>query len=226
MKDYYYILGVKETATTEEVKKAYRKLSLRLHPDQNGGDEFFAQRFKEIVEAYETLVDSSKRTAYNNLKSRKSGQSGTNFTPEIEYFKSDKQSFRYQEEVTFFWKTINADKVVLRPFGTVPPIGNKTIKLKEFKDEFLTFELVAENSNIGRSTSSFLKLSNKTYKELYEHFKEKFNKEKQGKPADPPRGDDKKNDGKDEFPFNQWVAIYIIVTITCTLIYFLTHRFF
>jgi hypothetical protein len=185
MKDYYYILGLKETATTEEVKKAYRKLSLKFHPDKNDGDEFFTERFKEIQEAYETLVDSAKRKTYDDRKtsgsSNRQNNSGTNFNPEIEYFKSNKQSFEFDEEVTFSWKTINADKVVLKPFGTIPPIGYKTYKIKDFKNAILTFELVAENSNIGRQIKSTLTLSNKTYKDLYGHFKEQYRREEQSK---------------------------------------------
>ena len=55
MKDYYYILGVDKNCSVEEIKKAYRKLSHKFHPDKNDGDTFFADRFKEINEAYETL---------------------------------------------------------------------------------------------------------------------------------------------------------------------------
>lgn len=183
MKDYYYILGVKKTATTEEVKKAYRKLSLKFHPDKNEGDEFFTERFKEIQEAYETLVDSSKRQTYdekrNSSSSNRQYNSGTNFNPDIEYFKSNKNTFEYDEEVTFSWKTINADKVILKPFGVVQPIGQKTYRIKDFKNRSVTFELNAENSNIGRQIKSSLTLSNKTYKDLYGHFKEKIRREDQ-----------------------------------------------
>jgi curved DNA-binding protein CbpA len=181
MKDYYYILGLRQTATTEEVKKAYRKLSLKFHPDKNDGDEFFTERFKEIQEAYETLVDILKRKEYDNRKNNSSlhrqSNSGINFNPDIEYFKSNKESFEYDEEVTFSWKTINADKVNLKPFGVVQPIGQKTYKIKDFKNTSLTFELIAENSNIGRQVKSSLTLSNKTYKALYVHFKDIIRKE-------------------------------------------------
>jgi DnaJ-class molecular chaperone len=61
IKDYYYILGVARNASQDEIKKAYRKLSVKFHPDKNDGDKFFEERFKDINEAYETLVDATKR---------------------------------------------------------------------------------------------------------------------------------------------------------------------
>ncbi len=65
MKDYYYILGTKRDSSIEEVKKAYKKLALKFHPDQNGGDKFFEERFKDIQEAYEILSDSNRRKQYD-----------------------------------------------------------------------------------------------------------------------------------------------------------------
>jgi len=56
LKDYYYFLGVKNDASDEEIKKAYRKLSLKYHPDKNIDDDFFSERFKEVQEAYDTIM--------------------------------------------------------------------------------------------------------------------------------------------------------------------------
>lgn len=182
MKDYYYFLGIKQNATKDEIKKAYRKLSLRFHPDKNGDDPFFTERFKEIQEAYETLVDDGKRSTYDRLilqsSSTRPSNQGSNFSPEIEYFSSDKDSFEYDQEITFSWKAINADKVVLKPYGVVPPIGQKTYRIKNFKNASLNFVLVAENSNIGREIKSSLNLKNKTYWELYAHFEKEIEAEK------------------------------------------------
>ena len=61
-KDYYKILGVPETASEEEIKKAYRELAIKYHPDRNSGNE---EKFKEITEAYSILSDSSKREEYD-----------------------------------------------------------------------------------------------------------------------------------------------------------------
>lgn len=65
--DYYIVLGVSRTATVVEVKRAYRKLARRFHPDINPGDDVAALRFKEITEAYETLSDSERRRRYDLL---------------------------------------------------------------------------------------------------------------------------------------------------------------
>src|SRR5512144_2101908 len=65
--DYYRVLGVERDASTEELKKAYRKLALRYHPDRNPGDKEAEHRFKEINEAYEVLRDDQKRAAYDRF---------------------------------------------------------------------------------------------------------------------------------------------------------------
>jgi len=65
MKDFYYILGVEGNATQHEVREAYRKLSKKFHPDVNGNDYYFEDRFKEILEAYDTLNDPAKRHRYD-----------------------------------------------------------------------------------------------------------------------------------------------------------------
>ncbi len=62
MKDYYQILGVSRNASKEEIKKAYRKLAHKYHPDKSGGDE---KKFKEINEAYQVLSDETKKSQYD-----------------------------------------------------------------------------------------------------------------------------------------------------------------
>ena len=63
MKNYYEILGVSKEATPEEIKKAYRKLSLKYHPDKNSSGE---EKFKEIAEAYDVLSHTDKKAKYDN----------------------------------------------------------------------------------------------------------------------------------------------------------------
>lgn len=67
-KDYYEILGVKEDAPESEIKKAYRKLALKYHPDKNPGDKKSEEKFKEISEAYYSLGDKERRVKYDNMR--------------------------------------------------------------------------------------------------------------------------------------------------------------
>lgn len=66
-KDYYKILGVEKSATKDEIKKAYRKLAMKYHPDRNPGDKTAEEKFKEITEAHEVLSDAEKRKKYDTL---------------------------------------------------------------------------------------------------------------------------------------------------------------
>ena len=65
-KDLYAVLGVARTATQDEIKKAYRKLARRYHPDKNPGDKEAEEQFKEVQAAYDVLSDHEKRTQYDS----------------------------------------------------------------------------------------------------------------------------------------------------------------
>ncbi|MDB6152175.1 MAG: dnaJ [Chthoniobacteraceae bacterium] len=64
-RDYYEVLGVARTVTSEELKRAYRKLAVKFHPDKNPGDHTAEEKFKELGEAYDVLMDENKRAAYD-----------------------------------------------------------------------------------------------------------------------------------------------------------------
>lgn len=187
MKDFYYILGIKEDCPQQEVKQAYKKLAMKFHPDKNEGDLYFTERFKEILEAYETLNDPLKRQNYDLQRLYKQnnpkGYDQANFSPYIEYFQSNKQSFEFNEEVTFSWKTLHAHKAFIKPFGPVDLSGHKTYKIKDFKHPVLTFELYAESGIDGQTVKSSLKLKNLTYQEMYLHFKRVIEAEHSGHPS-------------------------------------------
>jgi len=66
-RDFYEVLGVSKTATPEEIKKAYRKLAIKYHPDKNPGDKEAEEKFKEAAEAYDVLSDADKRARYDQF---------------------------------------------------------------------------------------------------------------------------------------------------------------
>jgi curved DNA-binding protein len=109
-RNYYDILGVSRNATTEEIKRAYRRLARKYHPDLNPNDKFAEEKFKDISEAYEVLSDEAKRRQYDQFgqywkqggfQSRTAGRQDVwgsdferDFAPEIDFSQySDFQDF-------------------------------------------------------------------------------------------------------------------------------------
>lgn len=80
-KDYYSILGAPKTASQEDIKKQYRKLAKKYHPDMNPGDKKAEEKFKEVSEAYEVLGDADKRKKYDMFGSQANFSNGADFDP-------------------------------------------------------------------------------------------------------------------------------------------------
>jgi molecular chaperone DnaJ len=78
-RDYYEVLGVERSATSEEVKRAYRKLAVQFHPDKNPDDSQAEEKFKELGEAYDVLMDGDKRAAYDRFGHAAFSQGGASF---------------------------------------------------------------------------------------------------------------------------------------------------
>jgi curved DNA-binding protein len=102
--DYYTLLGVDKSASTAEIKKAYRKLALKYHPDQNNGDKAAEAKFKEVNEAYAVLSDTQKRQQYDTYGSAEFHQ-------------------RFSQEDIFRGFDLNS---ILRQFGFGSSFGNSS----------------------------------------------------------------------------------------------------
>jgi|TARA_R100000479_G_scaffold70100_3_gene33884 curved DNA-binding protein CbpA len=170
MTDYYKVLGIESNASQAEIKKAYRKLSTKFHPDKNNGDYFFENMFKQIQEAYGVLGNINKKNEYDSkfdqyFNQANSGYQYSNFEPVIEFFQSNKTRFYSGDEVRFKWKTFNADILEINPFGLVDPNGDTIFKINNVNKQFLDVVLVATNTNISKSVTKIITLENKIFKD-------------------------------------------------------------
>lgn len=103
-KDYYKILGVSKQASQEEIKKAYRKLAVKYHPDKNQGDKQSEERFKEISEAYEVLRNPEKRKKYDQLGANwKQYQDAGNYGSGFGRERPEGRSFYYEGNMGDFF---------------------------------------------------------------------------------------------------------------------------
>ncbi|MEJ9214981.1 DnaJ domain-containing protein [Aneurinibacillus thermoaerophilus] len=129
MKNYYEILGIERNASREEIKKAYRKLAKRYHPDVNSGSSESEKLFKEINEAYRILYDESLRKTYdakmNGVKEEKSNGKQD----------SDKKAEVHREHGGDQWFDIkDMEKNFERFFGFNPKTKEMTLKNKSIKN--------------------------------------------------------------------------------------------
>ena len=160
MKDYYYFLGVKPSSSLEEIKKAYRKLSLKYHPDKNDNDAFFAERFREIQEAYETLSDVESRKIYDQRFSGFQRTQKSTLPPKIKNFHASSVRAEKGDEITIYWQTYDADLVKILPFGLEKSQGERTFRIKEFdKDGNFVILLHATNTLLNKTVVKGITIS-------------------------------------------------------------------
>lgn len=152
-KDYYKILGLEPSASLAEIKKAYRKLALQLHPDKNDNDSYALAQFNEIKEAYEVLTNPSKKGYY--LQQRWYNQSiGKRKTQNaITPFNILQQALELERYVSKL-DTYRMDKQGLRDF-IIELLPNSTIEqLKTFNEPDINREVI---SALIKSISSLSK---------------------------------------------------------------------
>lgn len=176
MKDYYYFLGVSSDASLEEIKKVYRKLSLKYHPDKNANDQYFNDRFREVQEAYETLINEDSRLIYDQNYAIPKIQSRNTLPPFIKNFSANKIRVKKGEEVIITWQTKNADVVKIMPFGLEKSYGERVFKINEFIDGKFQILCHASNTLINKTAVQGI-----TITEVFDNDREKFRSEVQEK---------------------------------------------
>lgn len=160
MKDYYSILGVQKNALQEDIKKAYRKLAVKYHPDKNQGDKSAEEKFKEVSEANEVLGNSEKRKKYDkwgeNWKQFEGANQGFDSSQSGKRKKGDGQTFYYEGDPSqFFGKDDFSDL-----FGSYGDIfGNESFRGKSAgHDVRANMEITLEEAYNG--TTRIIQLNN------------------------------------------------------------------
>lgn len=182
MKDYYYILGVKEQATSKEIKGAYRKLSIKFHPDKNKNDVFFERRFKELLEAYETLINVNKRIIYDSERrnflrgEKKYRNQKVDSKPKIILFKANRNFIQEGSNIEISWYVKNVDKILISCLsGFQESSGSKQVIISDFKqNEFVDIKItgIQEQSGITIEDKIRIKRVKERFNiEYYERFK-------------------------------------------------------
>lgn len=118
MKDYYKILEVRINASQIEIKKSYRKLAFRYHPDKNSASNA-AKIFIEITEAYETLIDPIKKVEYDKLYNEIFLNQKINIYKEQEYQEQQKEWSEYGAKKAKEYSDLNFDEFIKRAFTEV-----------------------------------------------------------------------------------------------------------
>ena len=169
MKDYYYILGIHKKATLTEIQQAYKKLSLKFHPDKNEQDPFFVMHYEKIQEAYQVLSDEDKRFRYDRALGQDISEEVDRIlegpAPVIASFFTSKQAGQKGDLLTISWEVLHAEEVYINLIGAVAANGTQTIRLVEEAptEEFLIIELTASNTTSDKVSSKQLKIKNLAY---------------------------------------------------------------
>ncbi len=181
MRTYYAILEVTPTASSSEIKQAFRRLSKLYHPDMNQGNTRYQERLFEVIKAYEVLGDDSQRRAYDLTLSRtqtttsntqssqaytaRSTQANTDYyRPEILTFSCNQTYFFMGDLIEISWDCKQADVIRIYPLGYMDELRGKIVyRVKELDAKYLTFELTAVNNHSSHVEKRSIHLNNGIY---------------------------------------------------------------
>jgi len=166
MRDYYYILGIEQNVTVEQIKSVYRKLSKKFHPDMNNGDKFFEERFIAIQEAYEILSDYSKRQVYDK---KLASFQHPNFVALRKYEEELKRKFekefaRREEEIRQKYRTPEqkAAEEQEKRRNEQEKRRNEEERLKKLERDRITNEIEDKKNNLSHRETELKSLRQRT----------------------------------------------------------------
>lgn len=168
-KDYYGLLGIKKTASADEIKKAYRALAKKYHPDANVGDADAEEMIKELNEAYEVLSDVQRKRKYDSLVNRFNFVSGFEFDPS-KFGWGKKPEFTGKEDGAFsdfFNLFFGNDAVELdeKTFETGFIRKEEQLLFKRGEDMIVNYEITLEEAFYGKDDVVKIKTASNKVKE-------------------------------------------------------------
>jgi len=176
MRSYYAILEVNPTASSNEIKQAFRRLSKLYHPDMNQGNTTYQHKLFEVIKAYEVLGNEAERKAYDlTLYQSTSTASSTPSTrqaqPTADYYKPEVVNFSCNQTYFFMgdwieisWECKQADMIRIYPMGYMDELRGKVIyRVKELDAKYLSFELTATNKYSAHVEKRSIHLHNGVY---------------------------------------------------------------
>lgn len=168
-KDYYSLLGLKKTASAEEIKRAYRVLAKEYHPDTNIGNIEAEEKFKEINEAYEVLSNVDKKRKYDSLVNRFNFMAGFEFDPKkfgfkknVEFTGSSDGAFSDFYDLFFGNDSVELDE---KTFEKGFYKKEEQLLFKRGDDMFVNYEVTLEEAFHGMETQIHVKTASNKIKE-------------------------------------------------------------
>lgn len=187
MRSYYAILEIQSTATSREVKQAFRRLSKLYHPDMNLGDTSNQHKLFEVIKAYEVLGNEIQRKAYDlTLFRTQSESTRTAYTtsstyanatessseyykPKVMNFSCNQTYFFIGDRIEITWECENANVIRIHPLGYMDELKGKIVyRVKEMRAKQLFFELIVTNNYSQHIEKRTIKLENGAYKKFTE----------------------------------------------------------
>jgi|GEM_PF-5966384 len=186
MSNYYAVLGVGTTASSNEIKQAFRRLSKLYHPDTNQGSTLYQSKLFEVIKAYEVLGDEVQRRAYDiRLVQEKSQTSRSTQTskssqtaqatqtaygqPVIINFSCSQTYFFIGDVLEISWECKNADRIRLYPLGYMDQLkGTIRYHIKDFSGKLMHLELIVYHNHFAQPVKQYLTLTHGRYKTFTE----------------------------------------------------------
>lgn len=178
MRSYYAILEVTPSASPEEIKKAFRRLSKQYHPDLNQGNTAYQHQLFDVIKAYEVLGNEAERRAYDLTLFRSQSTATTEkaqtarptqtttdyYQPEILHFTCNQSYFFMGDLIEISWECKQADVIRIYPLGYMDELRGKVIyRVKELDAKYLSFELTATNQHSSKVIKRSIHLNNGVY---------------------------------------------------------------